>query len=341
MSRWRGVAVGCGYFSRFHREAWQRIPQVELTAVCDVDGGRAAAACAESGIPRHYTNAAEMLDAEQPAFVDIITRPETHLELVRMAAGRGVHIICQKPLAPTSAEAEELVSVAESAGVRLIVHENFRFQPWHREIRKLIERGAIGDRLHSLTFFSRPGDGWGPEAYLSRQPYFREMPRLLLFETGIHFIDTFRYLAGEVRRVFCHTRRLNPVIAGEDCGLLLLEFDSAAVGVWDGNRWNESTAVDPRYTFGRFVVEGNGGAIRLDDEGTLWVKPLGQSEVRHAYSPSRQGFGGDCVFATQRHIMDGLHSGAPCETEGRAYLKNLDVLEAAYRSAQSRTMVDV
>jgi predicted dehydrogenase len=85
-----------------------------------------------------------------------------------------------------------------------VVHENFRFQPWHREIKGLLEAGTVGTRLHSLTFRSRPGDGWGPGAYLNRQPYFRTMPRLLLHETGVPFIDTFRYLAGEqaVRRAF-------------------------------------------------------------------------------------------------------------------------------------------
>ena len=135
-------------------------------------------------------------------------------------------IICQKPFAPTIEEAERIVALAATDGVRLMVHENFRFQPWHREIKKLLEEGVIGEKLHTLTFTSRMGDGWGPEAYLGRQPYFRTMPRLLVYETGVHFIDTFRFLAGEVRQVYAVLRRLNPVIAGEDCGLLVFTFES-------------------------------------------------------------------------------------------------------------------
>jgi predicted dehydrogenase len=65
-----------------------------------------------------------------------------------------------------------------------MVHENFRFQPWHREIKRLLVQDSIGDRLHSLTFRSRPGDGWGERAYLDRQPYFRDMPRFLIY---LHF----------------------------------------------------------------------------------------------------------------------------------------------------------
>jgi predicted dehydrogenase len=97
--------------------------------------------------------------------------------------------------------AREIVANAAAANVRFMVHENFRFQPWHREIKRLINAGAIGDKMHSLHFRTRMGDGWGEDAYIPRQPYFRDYPRLLVYETGIHFIDTFRYLAGDISRV--------------------------------------------------------------------------------------------------------------------------------------------
>ncbi len=73
--------------------------------------------------------------------------------------------------------------------------------------------------LHTITFRNRAGDGWGEDAYLARQPYFQTMERFLLYEAGIHTIDTFRYLAGEVNRVWCMLRKLNPVIAGEDTAI--------------------------------------------------------------------------------------------------------------------------
>ncbi len=270
----KGVGIGAGYFSQFHYDAWSRIPDVRIVAVCDLDEAKAQAVADRYGVPAVYTDHAAMLDAERPDFVDIITPPVTHEELCRSAGARGVAMICQKPLAPTLAEAERLVARAEADGVRMMVHENFRFQPWHREIKRLLEAGTIGRKLHTLTFHSRTGDGWGPDAYLGRQPYFRTMPRLLVYETGVHFIDTFRFLAGEVRQVFAMLRRLNPVIAGEDCGLLVFSFASGAVGVWDANRYNAPTAQDPRYTFGTFLVEGDGGSIRLYDDGRLTVQPL-------------------------------------------------------------------
>ena len=152
---------------------------------------------AQYGIPRFYDDWKEMLDRERPDFVDIITPPETHEEMCAFAAARGIHIICQKPLAPTYEASQRIVENSAGAGVRFMVHENFRWQPWYRAIKDVQARGDIGDFTH-VHFLMRMGDGWGEDAYLARQPFFREYPRLLIYETGVHFIDTFRFLLGDV-----------------------------------------------------------------------------------------------------------------------------------------------
>ncbi len=162
MPRFRGVCIGAGYFSKFQYEAWTRIPQVEITALCNRNMDRARPIMEEFGVGQHYTDYREMLEAEQPDFLDVITQPPSHLEMCRFAGRRGIHVICQKPLAPTFDEAKQIVADVREAGIRFMVHENFRFQPWHREIKRLLGQGAIGEKLHSLTFRSRPGDGWVP-----------------------------------------------------------------------------------------------------------------------------------------------------------------------------------
>jgi predicted dehydrogenase len=261
------------------------------------------------------------------------------LELVAACAKHGVSIICQKPLAPDFVTAERVVQTAEEAGVRLMVHENFRFQPWHRELKRLLDERVIGDRLHSLSFRTRTGDGSGKDAYLGRQPYFREMPRFLIHETGVHFVDLFRYLGGEITEVSAHLRRLNPVIAGEDAALVVVCFASGATGLWDANRYNDSTAADPRLTFGEFLIEGNGGSVRLYANGRITVQPLGGQESTHNYNWSNTGFGGDCVFATQSHFIECLQSDSPFETGGREYLQTLRVVEAVYDADHTRRSV--
>jgi predicted dehydrogenase len=159
------------------------------------------------------------------------------------------------------------------------------------------------------------------------------MPRLLVFETGVHFIDVFRYLAGEIIEVYARLRRLNPVIAGEDCGLVLFDFESGARALWDANRYNESLAEDARYTFGEFLLEGDRGALRLLEDGRLLIQRLGEPAREHAYVHERRGFAGDCCHRTIRHFVERLRDGRAFETGGRDYLRTLAVQEAIYASA--------
>src|SRR5436190_23850764 len=97
----KGVAAGAGYFSQYHFEAWRRIPGVEITALCGLDAAQARAMADAHGIARVYADAQTMLDAEKPDFIDIITPPASHAAIAEAAGRRGVHILCQKALAPT------------------------------------------------------------------------------------------------------------------------------------------------------------------------------------------------------------------------------------------------
>ena len=194
-----------------------------------------------------------------------------------MAAARGLAVLCQKPLAPTLDEARDIVALAESAGIRLIVHENFRFQPWYRHAKALLDAGRLG-RPHAIAFRLRPGDGQGARAYLDRQPYFQNMPRFLIHETGIHFVHVFRFLFGEVAAVTARLRQLNPAIAGEDAGYVVFEFENGAGGLFDGNRLNDHVAENCRLTMGEMWLEGSEGVLRLDGDGRLWLKFHGGAE---------------------------------------------------------------
>ncbi len=336
----RVAVVGSGYFSQFHYEAWSRIEDIRLIALASRDKETAAARAEAFGVAEIYDDAARMLDQERPDLLDIVTPPETHLELVRAAAERGIAAVCQKPLAPDLAEAEQLVDLAERAGIMLVVHENFRFMPWFRHAKGLIDAGRLGE-AHGVQFRLRPGDGQGPEAYLNRQPYFQKMKRFLIHETGIHFIDVFRFLLGEVVAVTARLRRINPVIAGEDAGYVIFEFESGATGLFDASRLNDHVAEDCRLTMGEMHLEGSAGVLRLDGLGRLWWKPHGASEVEVPYEWQQRGFAGDCVGALQQHVVDHLLNGDPLANDGRAYLVNLRIEEAVYESHRTGRRIEL
>jgi predicted dehydrogenase len=336
----RVAVAGAGYFARYHYEAWTRIEEADLVALAEPDGARARTMARDFAVPQTFESLEALLAEVEIDLLDIATPPETHHDLVAQAAARGLAVVCQKPLAPTLAEARDIVALAEAAAIPLVVHENFRFQPWYRHAKALLEAGQLG-RPHAIAFRLRPGDGQGPEAYLDRQPYFRQMPRFLIHETGIHFVDVFRFLLGEVTAVTARLRRLNPGIAGEDAGYVVFEFESGAGGIFDGNRLNDHSAENCRLTMGEMWLEGSQGVLRLDGDGRLWLKPHGEAERAEPYPWHDRGFAGDSVYALIRHVADHLSHGAPLENAARDYLRNIEIEDAIYRAHETGQRVEL
>jgi len=330
----RIAVVGAGYWAQFQFEGW-RDAGSPVVAMCNRSPANAAPLAERFGVSQVFTDLTQMLDTVRPTLVDVVLPPEVQAPAVRAALERGIPTICQKPFGVDLAQAEAMTAFAESKNALLVVHENFRFTPWFRECRWLIDTGFFG-RLHGITFRLRPGDGQGPRAYLERQPYFQAMPLFLVRETAVHFIDTFRYLMGEVVAVTARLRRLNPVIAGEDSGLIIFEFGDDRQGLFDGNRLNDHVADNPRRTMGEMWLEGERGVMRLDGEARLWWQPHGGAEAPHAYDDGagRGAFGGAST-ALQAHVLAHLRRGAPLENGARDYLANLQVQAAAYHSHAS------
>lgn len=332
--------VGAGFFSRFHLEGWQSVAGAVVTAICDRDAERAHAVARASGVEAAFDDARAMLDAGDIDLLDIVAPPDAHAGLVRLARDHGLPAICQKPFAGGYARARALLDELPAEGPPIVVHENFRFSPWYREMRAWIDSGRLG-RLHSIGFRLRPGDGQGPSAYLDRQPYFQRMPRFLVHETATHFVDTFRYLFGEIRSVGARLRRLNPAIAGEDAGVIVFGFDDDRLGIFDGNRLNEHPARDQRRTMGECWLEGEGGVLRLDGDARLFFKGHGEPERRVDYDPGPATFAGGACGRLQAHVVRHLLAGAPLENRAHDYLRNLRIVEAVYASAAQGRFIEV
>ena len=269
----RVACLGAGYFAQFHYEAWRQNRRVRLVGACDQDREKAKA----TGLTA-FGDLDCMLKMGKPDLLDIITPPQTHFEAIKSAIEKGVRgIICQKPFCTSLGEAKEATDLADSAGVTVVIHENFRFQPWYRTIRQALQDRLIGDLLQ-LTFRLRTGDGQGPRAYLDRQPYFQDMPRLLIHETGVHWIDTFRFLLGEPDAVYADLRRLNPVIKGEDAGYFVFDYAGGVRALFDGNRLLDHDAENCRTTLGEALVEGTEGTLTLSGDGSVKVASFWRPE---------------------------------------------------------------
>jgi D-apiose dehydrogenase len=327
--------IGAGYYAHNHVKAWQALDGVTLAGVADLDLARAQSLAAGSNA-RAYDDALRMVAELAPDLVDLVTPEASHAGLVEALAARVQAIVCQKPLAPTLSAARAIVESAQRQGCALFVHENFRFQPWFQAARALLDSGRLGPP-RQLAFHLRPGDGRGPEAYRARQPYFTTMTRFLVHEAGIHYIDVFRHLMGEVAAVTARLQRVNPAIAGEDAGLIVFEFTSGARGLLDANRDLDHAAADARYTMGRMHLECERGELRLDGEGRLWQRERGQAQEALLAAPARVQPNGGSVIAFQADLLAALRQGV--KNQASAYLRNIEVEEAIYRSHEEARTV--
>ncbi len=337
----RVAMVGAGYWAQFQLQGW-RDAGAPVQALCNRSAAPAAALAERFAVLRCYSQVEEMLDTEHPTLLDVVLPPEAQEPVLRAALQRGIPTICQKPFGNSWAQAQALCALAQAQSTPLVVHENFRFAPWFRECRRLIDSGFFG-RLHGISFRLRPGDGQGPRAYLERQPSFQTMPQFLVRETAVHFIDTFRFLLGGVVAVTARLRQLNPVIRGEDAGLILFEFADDCSGLFDGNRLNDHPADNPRCTMGEMWLEGERGVLRLDGQARLWWKPHQVDEAEHSYERGTQGPGsgpfsgpfGGASTALQAHVLAHLRDGSALENTAHDYLENLRVQAAVYHAHAS------
>ncbi len=273
-----------------------------------------------------------MLDEIDLDFVDIATRPMDHLPLVKTCASRGCHVLCQKPMAPSMSEAEQMVQACDQAGVVLMINENARHQAWFRKIWELMDGGALGT-VHYARFENR----WRstlPTPEFEGQDYFRQMPKLILYELGVHYLDTARYLFGEAQAIFAILRRVSPDIVGEDLAVVVVNFDDL-VCTLDLNWFSVPKPESERIASSRVRIEGTGGTLLLDLDGRL---ALYTDHDQQVWNFPADTFHRSFV-AAQKHFVDCLRTGQTPETSGADTLKTMELVFAAYQSAEEERTI--
>jgi len=333
MATLKGGLIGCGFFAVNHMHGWRDADGAEIVAICDRDPERLKAVGDQFGIEKRYADAAEMMAAEKLDFVDIATTVNSHRALVELAASRKLPTICQKPFAPTMADAKAMVDACRKAGVPLMVHENFRWQSPIQAVKAVIVSGEIGD-----PFFGRISFRSGFDVF-SGQPYLAEGERFIIEDLGIHILDIARFLFGDATAITTRTRRINPKIKGEDVATMLLDHENGVTSVVDCS-YATKLAVEP---FPETLVEidGSEGTLRLAQGYHLTVTGKNGAVERDVSPPllpwaSRPWHNiQESVAAIQQHWADSLREGRETSTSGADNLKTFALVEAAYEGAAS------
>jgi predicted dehydrogenase len=314
--------------SWYHLVAWRNLgARVQVVGVCDPTAQHAQRRADEFRIPRTYRDSGSMLEDAKIDALDVASPRQTHAALVEAAAAKGIDVLCQKPLTPTLREAEELVRRIAGKN-RLMVHENWRFRPWYRDLRHWIAQGDLGDILMGQLATIDSGllpNANGRRPALERQPFMANEPRLMIAESLIHHLDVMRYLCGPLHVLAARTAHTLGDVKGETLATILLRTERDAPVTVTG------TMAAPGYpssvgdrleivgTTASAVLEG--GELRL-----LGPRPRGERyDLAAGYQASFDN--------TIAHYVDCLESGAPFETDAIDNIETLKLVEQAYQTA--------
>ncbi|MFJ3485368.1 Gfo/Idh/MocA family protein [Pseudomonas sp. NPDC090202] len=334
----RGALIGCGFFALNQLRAWQDLHGVEIVALCDSDPQRLAVFAEYAPDAASFTDAQVMLRELDLDFIDIATPTSAHKPLVLMGAEAGVDIICQKPFAATLEDARLMIDTCAARGVSLTVHENFR---WQAPVRATIEK--LREGLIGTPFFGRVSFRSGFDVY-RLQPYLAKTPRFIIEDLGVHVLDIARALFGDVARLTCETRRVNPTIAGEDVATVLLAHEQGATSVVDFS-YATRLARDP-FPQSLIEVDGDKGSLRLladfrleihDAQGhveTVNVAPEAPAWSDAPWYPIQES-----VLRLQREWLAKRRGGRDSETSGADNFNTQALVEAAYESAAKGTTI--
>ena len=328
MNKLRGCIFGCGMISEFHLRGWNRIPEVEIVGL----GNRTLVRAEQrrdqfAPTARAYTDLAEMLSAEQPDFVDILTTPALHREHCRIAREAGVHVICQKPLADTLEAAQAIAADFGAYPKLLAIHENHRYRPWFQRALSEVPGPFTYARFEHLNA-TEPGEA-----------YKNDSDTGILLEYGSHLIDMMRSVLGEPRRVYARTHRLNPKVTGESLVHAVYEYEDATAVIEAG--WKSAAVTQGAVLLSR--ADGEvffEGTLTRGDEGRLRITRDRQIVIDEPCSPMEAY--ADSFYLLQRECADvmlGRQSGVVQTAE--KHLKTLECTFAAYESARTGSPVRI
>ena len=330
--------IGCGFFATNHIHAWLGLEGANIAAICDTDPQRLAVAASMVGADVvRFSDAASLMASGVCDFVDIATSPSTHCALVLEAARHRMPAIVQKPMALTLADATSMVEAMNQAQVPFMVHENFRFQSPVVDVKRLIDGGRIGTPVYARIAFRTGWDIYG------KQPYLAHEKRFVLADLGVHVLDLARLFMGEADRITCEADAIKPGIAGEDSAAMLLHHTEGGMSVVECTY--ASPLPEEIFPQVLVTVEGTAGSVVLGPNYDVSVRS-GDKVERWNAEPERLPWAEapwhvvqDSVRATQAHWLERFNSGVEPATSGRDNLNTLRLVEAAYRSFETRTSV--
>ncbi|MGB9596289.1 MAG: Gfo/Idh/MocA family protein [Candidatus Poribacteria bacterium] len=319
--------IGCGGIAEAHcQTVLGKDPNIKLY-MYDVDFGRAEALCKKYSGAGCFNTYQEVLSSKDIDVVDICVPHDEHVPVIISAAKAGKHILSEKPIARTLAEADQILDAVKKSGVRFFVAECYRFYPSALKAKELIDEGVIGEpfliQINSMHFHIPPG--WRRSKEKNGGG--------VLIDRGIHFVNYLRLLGGKVKTIFAtFNHSAVKEMEGEDTATVPVKFENDATGqmviswgtrmftpfAWLAVYGSEGTMYDIGDGFYVFSIKDerfndNGKPVRLFD---TMLEPY-------------------IIPAEMQHFVDRMRDGNEFAVTGESARADLEIVELATRSAET------
>lgn len=321
--------IGAGAIGGWHAERWLRLP-VKIAGFYDVRRESAERAAQQFGGQVYEGVEALVRDVD---IVDVCTITTAHKEGVLAAAQAGMAVICEKPLARSVAECEEMIAACERAEAPLFVAQVVRFFPQFEKAKAVLDSGQLGKPGVIRTVRAGSMPGWGERSWF----HDFALSGGVLMDVGIHDIDFARWCFGEVIRVFARGLSFRGE-NGRDHALTTLRFANGAVG------HIESSWAHPEGQFRtRFEIAGDGGLMEWDSQKDAPFRlALSNADGRVERSvASPLAAESDPYYAELAHFLDCLENGTTCRVTPHDGLMAVKVSLAAIESMRTGLPVEI
>ena len=328
--------IGCGFWAGYQVAAWKELP-IEITAVCDPNLEKAQNLADKFGIKKVYSDARTLFLNENLDFVDIITSPETHAEMVFLAAEFGVPLICQKPMATDWETAVKMVEVCKQKELPFFIHENFRWQSSMLRVKELLDADTIGEPFKARIYFN------SAFPVLQFQPNLAQLPKMIIADLGVHLFDLVRFFFGEVHLLFCRTQKIGGGFVGENVANTFIETKSG-VHCYVELSWASQVEYDC-FPQTLLYIEGEKGSIKLEKDFKLSIIKPDEIQQETVPVPAYNWLHPDykasqaALVACNQDILEAMQGKKLSGNTAELNLKTLRLVYAAYESAREGKVV--